>query len=125
MTARTRSFHVGDLLSVTTGYLVSPRHFDGIYDVVDFVTGLPHMTSQLPGAVERIKPWLLEQHPWLDQVEMPENAFESEADFQAWMRPVVERFGEQHQVEAMPEGAYQRRDLIAELHEMRNPEKED
>jgi hypothetical protein len=27
-----RGFHIGDILSITTGRLVSPRHMDGIYE---------------------------------------------------------------------------------------------
>jgi hypothetical protein len=35
----TRPFHLGDVLTITTGRLVSPRHMDGVYDVLNFMTG--------------------------------------------------------------------------------------
>jgi hypothetical protein len=54
-----RAFHLGDLLSVTTGILVSLDHIGGVYRVVDFVTGQQHMTHQLPRACGVVNPWLL------------------------------------------------------------------
>lgn len=34
---RTRPFHLGDLLSASTGALVSPRHMDGLYDLFGWI----------------------------------------------------------------------------------------
>lgn len=34
MTAR--NFHLGDILSITTGRLVSRRHMEGVYDLLNF-----------------------------------------------------------------------------------------
>jgi hypothetical protein len=61
--SETKRYHVGGLLSVTDGRLVSPTHINGVYDVVDFVTGQAHMTHQLGRACDQVKPWLLRQHP--------------------------------------------------------------
>jgi hypothetical protein len=43
-----RTFDLGDVLSITTGRLVSQRGMDGIYDVLNFMTGDDLMTHQLP-----------------------------------------------------------------------------
>jgi hypothetical protein len=35
----TRAFHLGDILSVTTGCLVSPRGIAGVCDILNWMTG--------------------------------------------------------------------------------------
>lgn len=35
----TRDFELGDILSITTGALVSRRHIDGVYDILNWMTG--------------------------------------------------------------------------------------
>lgn len=34
-----KAFHIGDVLTVTTGRLVSPRHMYGVYEILNFLTG--------------------------------------------------------------------------------------
>jgi len=58
-------FHIGDILSITTGRLVSPRHMEGVYDILGYMTGDSLFTHQLIRAADRCKPVLLEQHPFL------------------------------------------------------------
>lgn len=113
----TRAFHLGDLLSVTSGMLVSPNHIGGVYNVIDFVTGEAHMTHQLPRAAKVVTPVLLEQHPWLADVEVPAN-LSGEAEVIAWLAVATAQWGEQHEVTALPLGAYVGREPLAELREM-------
>lgn len=119
-----KSFHVGDLLSVTDGRLVSPSHIGGVYAVVDFVTGQEHMTHQLGRAAEAVRPWLLEQHPWLADVEfdyeIPPGTSNDDAMMiiMAWLARVAAEHGEHHDVEPMPFGMYVGREPIAELRDM-------
>jgi len=115
MTSRT--FHLGDLLSITHDYLVSPRHIDGVYDIINFVTGESHMTHQLPRACGVVKPWLLKQHPWLADVTIPDN-LRSEDDVLSYLVKATAQWGANHEVEAMPLGMYVGREPIAELQEM-------
>src|SRR5213080_1242489 len=79
-----RSFHLGDLISITTGRLVSPRHIGGVYDIIDFVTGVQHMTHQIPRAADAVKPWLLEQHRWLADIDVPDG-LDSEEKVLTWL----------------------------------------
>lgn len=58
-----RKFHISDVLSVTTGRLVSTRHMDGIYDILNFLTGDNLFTHQLPRAMDECRPWLRTQFP--------------------------------------------------------------
>lgn len=119
-----KTFHVGDLLSVTDGRVVSPNHIGGVYKVIDFVTGEQHMTHQLPRACEVVKPWLLEQHPWLADVEfgftIPDDASRAQATavVMQWLGDVAAVHGEMHEVTQMPLGMYVGREPITELREM-------
>lgn len=121
----TKEFHVGDLLSVVTGRLVSPDHIGGIYNVVDFMTGQAHMTHQLPRACDDVKPVLLRQHPWLAEITVPEFSIPSDATGEeaerivlGWTDEVAAQYGAMHAVEALPFGAYVGREPISELREM-------
>jgi hypothetical protein len=69
-----KMFHISDVLSVTTGRLVSSRHIDGVYDVLNFLTGDNLYTHQLPRAMDKCKPWLRSMFPALmeDSPGMPE-----------------------------------------------------
>lgn len=67
---QTKQFHISDVLSITTGRLVSTRHMDGVYDILNFMTGDNLFTHQLPRASDECKPYLLEQFPQLDTPEM-------------------------------------------------------
>jgi hypothetical protein len=58
-------FHLSDVLSVTTGRLVSTRHIDGVYDLLNFLTGDRLFTHQLPRASRECEPWLRSQFPQL------------------------------------------------------------
>ena len=58
-------FSVSDVLSATTGRLVSDRHMEGIYEILNFLTGDNLFTHQLPRAMNECKPWLRSQFPAL------------------------------------------------------------
>jgi hypothetical protein len=120
-----KAFHIGDLITVVTGRLVSPEHIVGVYNVVDFVTGQSHLTHQLPRACDEVKPELLRQHPWLAEITVPE--FDIPADATnaeagqivcSWLDGPIAEYGEMHEVEPMPFGTYVGREPIAELQEM-------
>lgn len=66
-TQQTKDFHLGDVLSITTGVLVSFRSMEGIYDILNFMTGDDLFTHQLPRATDECKPHLLEQFPELKE----------------------------------------------------------
>lgn len=56
-------FHISDVLSVTTGYLVSTRHIQGVYDILNHMTGENLFTHMLPAASDLCQPRLREQFP--------------------------------------------------------------
>jgi len=87
-----KAFHLGDVLSVTTGILVSPKGMGGVHELLDFMTGDVLMTHQLPRAVEVCGPELIARHPSLD-VATP-TAFAGEPDVLAWLDRRVAELGE-------------------------------
>lgn len=117
MTA-TKTFHVGDIISITDGHLVSPRHVEGVYDILNWMTGESLMTHQLPRASRECEDNLKAQHPDLAEVVFPEGEHTKETVL-AWLAGVVEQFGETREVAPLPEGDHTRIDPITELKMMR------
>jgi hypothetical protein len=61
-------FHIGTILSVTTGRLVSPTGLNGVYEILSYMAGESVYTHQIPRFGEECAPWLLRQHPQLANV---------------------------------------------------------
>jgi hypothetical protein len=53
-----KRFHIGDLLSVTDGRLLSPNHVQGVIELLSHMTGDSLMTHQLPLAADAMEPEL-------------------------------------------------------------------
>jgi hypothetical protein len=118
MTA-TKPFHLGDILSVTTGCLVLPRHIDGVYDILNWMTGDNLFTHQLPRACGECEPHLKAQHPDLADVSVPEfddgDLDHVKAQVEAWLATQVERFGEFREVAPLSGGDHTVIDPLVEL----------
>jgi hypothetical protein len=113
----TRSFHVGDILTVTTGRLVSPRHVDGVYDICNFMTGDNLFTHQLPRAMDECAPSLREHFPDLAAVEVPEE-FSGEEAVAEWLAGVVAEHGETRDVTPLAPEDHMHMNPFAELERM-------
>lgn len=109
----TPRFHVGDILSITTGKLVSPDHIDGVYRVLNHMTGDSLYTHQLPLASDAVLPDIREQHPWTAEVTPPER-FASEAHVHQWVAEQAARYGEWHDLTPVPQ-AWGSHDPIADF----------
>jgi hypothetical protein len=115
-----RQFHIGDILSITTGHLVSPRHIEGVYDILNFMTRDNLFTHQLPRASRECAPHLLRQHPMLDHVD----ASGVNADnWRAWLDAQIVKFGLTLPVEPVPEHVHEFIDPMSELAEKVHPDK--
>lgn len=122
MSETSKQFHLSDLLAVTSGRLLSLRGMEGVYGVIDHVTGQSHATHQLPRAADVVAPELLRQFPWLADLPLP-GELQNEGDLYEWwvrMGPVLGRLNVSQfvDVQALPEGAYVGREPHAELQEM-------
>lgn len=67
---QTKTFAIGDVLSITTGRLVSPEHIGGVYNILNWMTRDNLFTHQLGRASDESKPWLLRWFPELEKVEL-------------------------------------------------------
>lgn len=114
---KTVEFHLGDILSITTGRLVSLSHMGGIYALLNHMTGDNLMTHQLPRASRECRPALLAQFPDLAAIEAPE--FTDEAHVWWWLAEQVEDHGETREVAPLPAGDHTRIDPLTELRMIR------
>ncbi len=129
-----KKFHISDVLTVTTGRLVSSRHMDGVYDILNYITGDNLFTHQLPRAARECEPWLAAQYPYLmeNSPEMQPHMERLKADLQnverddktktvaAWVEAVREAFGlpEMIPIYEMGEDMHTHIDPIEELQAM-------
>lgn len=93
----TKEFHIGDILSITTGRLVSPRHIGGVYEILGWMVSEDLMTHQLPRVGRECEPNLRRQHPDLAEVSVPDDV-RDEASVMAWLSHQVSLFGEKRPV---------------------------
>lgn len=99
-----RAFPLADVLTVTTGRLLSHRHVAGLYEILNFLTGDDLMTHQLGRATEACRPSIVAQHSWLaDDIDT--------ADLFSWLAAVENAHGD---VDLLPIGGWVHRDPIEE-----------
>lgn len=104
----TRVFPLADILSATTGKLLSHRHMAGIYEILNYLTGQSLFTHQLGDACDKAKPALLEQHPQLADVCPPDGL--DKPDLMAWLVEAERAHGET--LEVTPLADWEHRDPI-------------
>lgn len=64
-------FHLGDILTVTTGELLSPRHLEGVDELLTHLIGVkPASDIDAVAAIGTARDALYRQMPWLQHVVM-------------------------------------------------------
>jgi hypothetical protein len=116
MPKQARLFPLADILTMTTGRLLSRRHMDGVYDLANYMTGDSLFTHQLPRAADVCGPALLNQHPQLRGVEPPQNV--DLPGLMEWLLEAEREYGEELPVAPLPAGSWGSRDPIDELCDM-------
>lgn len=111
---QTKRFHIGDILSITTGALVSPEHVGGVYKILNWMTGDNLFTHQLPRAAAECAPSLREQFRDLAAVELPDG-LSGEGPVYAWLAQQVEAHGEYRDVAPLPLADHTRIDPLTEI----------
>ena len=111
----TRNFHIGDILSITTRRLVSPDLIDGVYRILNYMTGDNLFTHQIPRVCKECAPELLRQHPHLAEVDASIVTAENCKD---WLAEQVAKYGEELPVQRMKEEDHKRIDPRSELADM-------
>lgn len=99
----TKTFHIGDILSVTTGCMVSPSHIGGVYALCDWMTGEQNFTHQLPRVSREIEPQLRADFPDLAAVGAPVGRIHSREDALEWLASLG--LGETREVERLRDSA--------------------
>lgn len=116
-----RTYRLDDILTMTTGRLLSARGIEAVYDLANYMTGDYLLSHQLPRAAESCGPVLLDQHPQLRGVEPPASI--DTADLMAWLADAERVHGRQLLVTPLPPGVWEHRDPIEELCGMVGPER--
>lgn len=116
-------YGLDDILSITTGRLLSRSHVAGLYDILNYMTGDNLMTHQLPRAAGVCGPALLAQHPELRGVEPPKGDGITQEELFAWLDQAEERHGKLLPVQPLAPGVWGSRNPLEELADMVGPEK--
>lgn len=109
-----KSFHLGDILSITTGFLVSSEHMSGIHKILDFMSGEQLFSHQLPRVSEEACPVLLRQHPQLSNVVTPDK-FQGEEHVLKWLEEQVKIYGLHLTISPMTSTEHKRMEPMSEL----------
>ncbi len=123
----TKRFNLDDVLSASTGCLVTARHMEGIYDILNWVTDDNLFTHQLPRAFEECRPWFHRWFPKLKDVDTDALVSLLEAKGKSlevageWVQAEAARLGldAAYDVPRIPQDDHERKDPIDELVEMR------
>lgn len=113
-----KKFHVGDVLTVTTGNLLGPRHLKGLYELLRHLCGEDIYTHQIPRVLDQCAPKILLQHPQLAG-ETGEGVTPS--NHKEWLDGVVLRYGEYLDIEPLAPGEHYSIDPLSEAAEMVHP----
>jgi len=116
----TRDFDLADVLSITTGRLLSHDGMGGVYRILNHLTGDDLMTHQLPRAAETCRPALRAQHPFLTDLQPPAEDVPLD-QLMAWLAQAERDHG--YTLPVTPLAAWEHRNPIAELVDMVGPER--
>jgi hypothetical protein len=138
---KTKSFHIGDVLSLTTGRLIALKHMDALYDLLEFMTGERPNTITIPRFSDECVPHLLAQFPELDSPQVqfavaelcemlktPTGRKDTHKLMLGWFSKLTcGKYGikvsETLQVKKLPRGVHKVRDELEEITEIVGPGK--
>ena len=95
-----RKFHLGDILSVTTPLLVSPKGMVGVSNLINYMVGDHVGMTVLSNAASICKPYLLKQYPFLIDIDTKEV---NKRNWQEWLAKCVENYGEEFEIKSINE----------------------
>ncbi len=97
-----KMFHISDVLSIGTERLVSTRHMDGVYDVLNYMTQDDLTTLALLRASDKCLPYILKLYPWMGELDL--NIFDMPDDWtkeqredviSKWLEDLIVQYGEE------------------------------
>lgn len=114
-----REFDLGDILSITTDRLLSPRGMSGVGDILSFMAGEAVFTHQLPRISREAAPVLLRRHPQLASVDASSVTREN---WETFLADQMVRFGQRLPVPKLSTDEHERIDPMSELAEKMHPD---
>ena len=100
----TKKFHIGDVLSITTGRLVSRDGMGGVYKILEYMSGEKLMTHQLPRISRECRPVLLRQYPQLIDVKFS-GVKKDNLDW--WLTEQIKSYGEMLNVNPLSDNQHE------------------
>ena len=117
---QTKEFATCDVLSTVTGRLVGKM--DGIYQVLNWMTGESVFTHQIPRIGREATPVLVAAHPALQQA-VDEAEQVTRENWKEWLQTWEDRYGPTISVPKLGADTHERIDPMSELAEMVHPDK--
>lgn len=99
-----KTFHIGDVLSVMTGALLSKNGMDGVYKIMSHILGSQAVsTIGIAANAPKVRQFLEESMPWVKGIEFPElpagmSREERTAFVQDFVQAAADKYGEYHSV---------------------------
>jgi hypothetical protein len=95
-----KKFHIGDVLSITTGKMLSPEGIDGVLTILNYITKSNLYNSELIYIIEECRPYLLQQFPELKE----ETAIDvTPQNWKTYLLTMIEKYGEYLNVKSIQE----------------------
>lgn len=115
-------FHIGDVLSITTGILVSRDLIGGVYKILNWMTGEELYTHQLPRVCREAAPVLLAKYPALADAQAQAEAVTPDS-INNFLAKMEARYGKTLAVPKLNADQHERIDPMSELAERVHPDK--
>lgn len=116
----TKDFPTEDVLSTCTGRLIG--HIDGVYQVLNWMTGESVFTHQIPRISREAAPVVLAAHPELQLAYAEADQVNTE-NWQFWRDTWIKRYGPMISVPKFSTDQHERIDPLSELAEKVHPDK--
>lgn len=116
-----QKFHVGTVLSITTGKLMTPTTppINDVYKILQYMAGEPIWTHQIGRVMKECAPAILRQHPqlfaWRDDV--------TSENFRDRLVDAVNQFGKFLEIAPLSAEDHESIDPMSELAERQHPDK--
>lgn len=110
-----KTFRLGDVLSITTGKLLSRDGIGGVYEILNHMTGDDLFTHALPRAGRACRPILLEIFPALVGEDPDVSGMD---EMIAYLDEAESRLGDSFEIPVLGSGVYEAKHPLTELHEM-------
>lgn len=95
-----KKFHLGDILSITTGTLLSTEKvpMDGVFNILNFISNDDIPLSMLPLAAEKYTPLLIKELSFLKEIKEEDLSCVNKENAMTVLKQLTDKYGEYHTV---------------------------